>query len=518
MIQHKQPNFLPILFLLLLTPACKNLDETFYDQESPKDFFKTEKGFIVLIGTAYSELYAFQNHGGYMATQEVSSDEIMIPQRGNDWGDDQWVRAHRHEYSPNHNGILNAWTMLYSGVNTCNRLIFQISQLTDQGIVDGTMAGPFLSELHVLRALWYFWLLDSFGNVPIIDRYDLPGNFQPANNTRSEVFAFIEKELLEHVPLLTKEKKPATYGRMTYYAGQALLAKLYLNAQVYKGVPEYAKSIAACDEIINSGKYSLEADYFSNFNSANEGSVENILVIPYDKTNAPGFNLAHMTLHYNSQSTFRLTEQPWNGYCSLQEFYESYGDDDKRKGVWGNQKIRGNFFAGPQYEADGVTPVKDPAADDPDGENLVFTPEINQHFPSCFRQAGVRIGKFEIPSGATTNLSNDFPIFRYADILLTKAEALWRQDPASVEALTLVNQIRTRARVAPFAALSAGNLLAERGRELFYEAWRRQDLIRFGVFGNARRWQPASDKNKEIWPIPRAVLQAGSNLKQNPGY
>lgn len=507
------------LFLIAFNQSCTNLDENLYDQLSADKFFKTEEDFIAALGAAYTNLYFFQNHGSYMATQEVSSDEAMIPQRGGDWFDGgQWLRTHRHEYNPNDDSVRNPWNNLYGGVNTCNRLIFQFEKLIADGAVDRALAEPFISELRTLRALWYLWLLDTYGNVPIVNKFDVPKDFAPANNTRAEVFAFVEKELTESVPKLSKKKDATTYGRMNYYAGQAILAKLYLNAQVYKGSAELAKCITACNEIINSGLYSLEADYFTNFNSNNSGSSENIFVIPYDEIFAGGFNLPQMTLHYSSQNTFKLQQQPWNGYCSLQEFYESYADGDKRKGIWGNQKIRGNFHAGPQFEADGVTPIKDASADDPDGQNVVFTPQINEHFPNAHRQAGVRVGKFEFPLGATPNLSTDFPIFRYADILLTKAEALWRQSAGSAEALALVNQIRTRAGQPAFTALTADNLLAERGREMFFEAWRRSDLIRFGVFGVARRWQPANDKNKELWPIPRSVLDANKNLKQNPGY
>ncbi len=225
-----------------------------------------------------------------------------------------------------------------------------------------------------------------------------------------------------------------------------------------------------------------------------------------------------MTLHYVSQETFSLREQPWNGYCSLAEFYNSYDNTDKRKGVSGNQKIRGNFLAGQQFKADGVTPGVDGSADDADGPNVFFTPEINAHFPNCQRQAGVRVGKFEFPQGSTTSLSTDFQIFRYADILLVKAEALWRKSAGDATALALVNQIRARAGQPAFASLTADNLLAERGREMFFEAWRRSDLIRFGKYNEARQWKPASADCKQLWPIPRQQIDANKNLKQNPCY
>ena len=115
-------------------------------------------------------------------------------------------------------------------------------------------------------------------------------------------------------------------------------------------------------------------------------------------------------------------------------------------------------------------------------------------------------------------MNNDFAIFRYADVLLMKAEARWRLNPGDGEALMLVNQIRARAGLEPFVTLTAENLLAERGREFFAEAMRRSDLIRFGKWGEPWWEKDASDPIREIFPIPEVQLQENPNLRQNPGY
>jgi hypothetical protein len=507
------------VFVATFNQSCTDLEERLYDTVTPENFFKTEEEFIAALGAAYTSLYGLMNHNSYFSIQEVSSDEIMIPQRGADWLDGGvWLRTHRHESNALDAQYNNAWNFLFGGVNNVNRLLFQFDQLIQDGQLDPEVARPFTGELRVLRALWYYWLLDSFGNVPLVTRFDVPDDFAPTNNTRQEVYAFVESEVTEVLPLLTQQLDGATYGRIQFYAAQALLAKLYLNASVYIGTEQWDKCIAACDAIINSGRYNLEADYFTNFNANNSGSGENIFSIPYDRVFAGGFNLPMMTLHYGSQRTWNFTAQPWNGYCTLQEFYDSYSDDDRRKGVWGNQKIRGNFHAGPQFQVDGVTPILDASFDDPDGPELVFTPFVNQLFPNCWRQAGARVGKFEFLVGGTPDLDNDFPIFRYADILLTKAEALWRKNPGDPAALALVNQIRERSGVAPFNSLTAENLLSERGREMFYEGWRRQDLIRFGQFSRPWFFKETSVKEKELWPIPFTQLDANKSLRQNPGY
>jgi hypothetical protein len=205
-----------------------------------------------------------------------------------------------------------------------------------------------------------------------------------------------------------------TYGRMNFYAGQALLAKLYLNAEVYSGTPMWQQTIDACDEIIIDGLYSLEGNYFANFNEDNGGSKEFIFAIPYDQVFFEGFNLAARTLHYGSQYTYDLTQQPWNGFCTLEEFYNSYEEEDLRRGDVGTADgpavMRGNFIAGYQYRTDGDMVTDDgfkvadpdrkpePFIGDPEGAPLNFgsmgtgQPQINELGPQALRQAGVRIG------------------------------------------------------------------------------------------------------------------------------
>jgi len=276
-----------------------------------------------------------------------------------------------------------------------------------------------------------------------------------------------------------------------------------------------------------------------------------------------GFNLAVRTLHYGSQQTYNLTAQPWNGFCSLEEFYNSYADDDLRKGdvgtVDGPAKKRGNFIAGYQYAADGATKITDagfeapqpdrqpaPLLGDPDGEPLNFgnmfsdQPQINELGPQAYRQAGVRIGKWEIAMGSDpAAMSNDYAVFRYADVLLMKAEALWRTNDEAA-ALVLVNQIRNRAGIADLTTLDGpvsfdmdggdvpgGELFNEIGREMFAENQRRQDLIRWGFFTQVDKWalpfyNPGdvlkTDDYTTIYPVPKPKLDANPNLQQNPGY
>ncbi|MEL6626211.1 MAG: RagB/SusD family nutrient uptake outer membrane protein [Bacteroidota bacterium] len=513
----------------IFTPSCTNLEEEVFSELTDANFPSSRAELIAGFGAAYANLYSFGSHNTYLSAQEVSSDEMMIPQRGGDWFDGGiWLRCHRHEMLSTDGYIDNAWNDMYRGVGFSNNLIQIFKGLIGdpESPVTDEEASLFVAELRGLRALYYYWLMDMYGNIPLVTDVEAGEALDPvpANNERAEVYAFLVAELEEIRGSLLTGKDANTYARFTQTAADMLLTKLYLNAAVYSGTAQWAQAQTAVDRVISSGLYSLTNDYFENFNADNDnggvGTSENIFVIPYDAVNAPGFNLPQMTLHYSSNATFDLQEQPWNGYCSLQEFYNSYEDGDARKGVSGNQQVRGNFLAGPQFASDGVTPLTDGAVEtaDPDGENIIFTPEVNEHFPNALRQAGARVSKYEYEIGNTRHLNSDFPVFRYADALLMKAEALWQQDNGSQEALDLVNQIRTRAGVAELGSLTADELLAERGREMFYEAWRRSDLIRFGKFGDEWDFKPASAAGKELFPIPQNKINVNPNLRQNPSY
>ena len=492
--------------ILLLTVAlvtglgCADLEEELFSEVTNDNFYQTEEDFISALGVAYTNLYGIFDN--YFALQEVTSDEIIVPQRGQDWADNgAWARLHQHTYTLLDPAIGGGWTFCFQGINACNRLIETFQEAGDQ--VAGS--AKFVSELKVLRGLYYYMLLDLYGNVPIVENFTVPVDFAPTNNSRQEVFDFIEQDIKANMDALDTDLSLANYGRMTQWSARAILAKLYLNAEVYTGTARWQDAIAECDAIINSGKYSIEENYFDNFDTDNNNSLENVLAIPFDPQFAGGMTPHMRSLHYANQETYNLTAQPWNGFCSLQEFYDSYEDGDVRKA---------NLLEGQQFSASGE-PLTDPGADN---APIVFTPEVNELAPNARRDAGTRIGKFEIALGATQNLDNDYPIFRFGDIILMKAEALFRQGQTGGEALALVNQIRERASVAPLAQLTEDDLLAERGREMFAESYRRQDLIRFGKYTGEWKFKSTSPEYVTIFPIPRDQLNSNANLNQNPGY
>jgi hypothetical protein len=548
--------------IIAFNQSCTNLDEELFSEVTPANFFKTDAEFVSALGAAYTQLGGYAM-GDIHHLNEVTTDEMVVPTRGSDWDDGgTWRRLHLHAWGYEDGSMGGAWDFCYSGVSTANRLIYQFNTLAADGQVDADIASAYVAELITLRNFFYWQLIDMYGNIPY-DNDFANASSAPPTVARATVYASVVSDLEASVPLLTKNVDGTTYGRMNYWAGKFLLAKLYLNAAIYSGTltetsftpgtAQWDNVISACDEIINSGKYSLESNYFTNFNVDNSGSKEFIFAIPYDQIFFTGFNMNMSTLHYGSQFTYNLTSQPWNGFCTLEAFYNSYEDGDLRKGdvgtLDGPASRRGNFLAGYQYKYGGGL-VMDDGADgaDPDGKPLNFgnigtgQPQINELGPQCWRQSGVRIGKWEYQIGGTPDMSNDYSVFRYADVLLMKAEALWRKSGSATDAaaLALVNQVRARAGLGNItsldgklsfdltgASIAGGELFNERGREMFGEHYRRQDLIRWGFWSDNAKWtipyhNPGdvlkSDVYLSLFPVNKSKLAANPNLVQNPGY
>jgi hypothetical protein len=540
-----------VMLFAIFNQSCTDLDEDLYGEVTPDNFFNTEEEILAALGAAYTQFGNWAS-GDPLSLQDVSTDEMVVPTRGQDWDDGgEWRRLHLHSWTREDGYTNGGWNFGFGGVNTANRLIYQFEVLVEDGALEADVAAAYIAELRAVRGFFYWQLLDLYGNVPLVTDF-ANAEAQPATMERADVYAWLVADLEEAVPLLTKAVDGTTYGRMNYYAGMTLLAKLYLNAEVYKGSPEWAKCVSACDDIINNGGYSLTGNYFDNFSAGNTGTSEMIFAIPYDQVYYGGFNIAVRSLHYASQYTYNLTAQPWNGFCSLEEFYNSYDEDDLRRGDVGTLDgpaiKRGNFIAGFQYNADGSATIDDGADEnDPDGKHVNFgnigsgEPQINELGPQAYRQAGVRIGKWEIEMGAhPDNMNNDYAVFRLADVLLMKAEALWRQNPADAGILPLVNQVRQRAGLGDLLTVDGpvsfdmegpvvpgGEIFNERGREMFAENDRRSALIRWGLFTEVEKWvipfnNPGdllvSGEHTTLFPIHRDKIDANPNLVQNPGY
>jgi len=494
------------------TSCSKELKKKVYSAVPGENFWQTPEQVAAGLAPAYQALTQIPDDAVYHLN-EISGGEIIAPTRGNDWDDNgEWRAMWQHTWKPGLVPINDAWSEIFDGIGRCNFILSVVNSLDEQPAnIDNINA-----ELKVLRAYYYYLAMDMFGNVPLVTDYNSDPN-SVTNSSRKDAFNFLEKELQDNIPLLTRNKDASTYGRINKWTGYMLLAKLYLNAEVYADEQQFGDCIVACDSVITSGKYSL-GNYFDNFAIDNEGSPENIFVVPFDKANIPGNYWEMETLHYQLNQKYNLIGTPWNGFCSTAEFYNQFQDADKRKQM---------FLVGQQYAADG-TPLKDLQT----GLPLIISPYVNElsNPTDSFRLAGVRNIKYFPEAGTgdddgNIGQSNDMVLFRYADALMMKAEAEVRLHINLGNALTLVNQVRERAygnanHEWKLADLTLPNLLAERQREFAWEGWGRQDAIRFDTFGNARVPAKKADRDKhfEIFPIPAPQISSNPKLLQNPGY
>ncbi|MFV0537749.1 MAG: RagB/SusD family nutrient uptake outer membrane protein [Dysgonomonas sp.] len=489
---------LSILTSVLGFFSCTNLDEEYHSYTPQSEFGKTTDEISTLIGPAYGTMRHYVDNEFWMG--EISSDEYMIPARGLDWlSGGKHLRYHTHEWTSEADNTPNFWK--FAHIVTINKII---AMLEESGAEIDNKEQVF-AELRGLRAFWYFVMLDNIGNVPIVTKFE---SELPKNNTRKEVYDFVESELLAIIDDLTTEKSSKTYTKFTRWVGYTLLAKLYLNAEVYSGTAQWDKCREYCDYVINSNNYSLESDYFANFAVENEGSKENIFSIPFDENYFKSYFIPYqMSWHYNQSLRNPVQYKPWNGPCAVPSFVKSFDADDVRYGC---------FLIGPQYALDGsVIYNRDNTTP------LNYTVDMVD-FSNATENEGARLFKWEPEVGGRDHLNNDFAVFRYADILLMKAECLLRTGNAGT-ALTIVNDVRRRNfdPEKPLASLDLDLLLRERGYEFVFEGWRRNDLIRFDKFGGTWDFKPnpdPADKHTYLFPIPLAVLQNNPNLVQNPGY
>ncbi len=480
------------LALSIASQSCTDLTETPYDVIPTDQYGNTPAQAASLTGPLYAALGDYFDR---MAALNTTTDEQMVPTRGGDWKDsDNWKRLYQHSWDPvTDNGQFNGpWTWCYNAITSINQ---QLGVIKDPAT---------LAELRALRAFFHYQAMDLFGNVIIADKVT---SDNPTQSTRAQVFAFVEKELLEVYPNLTKTVGGAAYGRMNQPVADMILAKLYMNAQVYTGTARWADAIKRCDNITATGKFALPADFFSTFSTRNQDSQEIILATPFDKSKKGGMNIQMRTLHYKNQLTYNLGAAPWNGYCTVTEFYNTFDDKDARKKMW---------IVGQQYAADGK-PLDD------DGVPMVFTPEIPAFVMpagAAGRLAGARSQKYEIQKNNSFNdQDNDFVIYRLADVYLMRAEANLRLGNTAA-ALTDANLVRARAGMTAYTAamLTLNEMLAERGRELAWEYHRRQDLIRFGQYTKTWRFKDASQDFRTLFPIPKDQISLNPKLQQNPGY
>lgn len=478
----------------------------------------------------------YGNQSNRFALSEVTSDAAIVPTRGTDWGDNgEWSSLHQHLWTPEHVQVINTWDE------------FNGSQLIASQVLD-TRSNPSATntgDASFIRAFSMYTILDYFGQVPFRD-VTLPSSSVPEALSGDAAVSFILADVdmaIANLPSVSAGSGDAN-GRASKAAARFLKAKILLNKHIFTGSgsadgADMSAVISLVNEIAGEG-YDLQAGYFELFKDSPDN--ETIMWVSSEVGNRI-FN----GLHYNSTSE---GGGGWNGFATLAEYYDLYegdpnsntvaldetpldGQEERRGGVPSaglpftsrpgtsdeegfelSSNVGNGFLAGQQYALDGT------ALQDRAGAPLTFKRDFLDGTGAASiinndETTGIRVMKYAPRFGA---FSRHEILFRYADAHLMKAEAMMRSggDPTA-----LVNDLRTIRGATPLGSVSEQDLLDERARELFAEAWRRNDLIRFGQY--TRDWifkAPASINNDKykLFPIPASQLLANPALIQNPGY
>ncbi len=529
-----------LLLSCLTLTGC--LDESPRDQIDEDEAYGTaDKLMLNTVGTLYNYIGGNAESQGLQGTYRgvydyntFSTDEAMIPTRGGDWYDGGfWQSLYKHTWTPTDKALYNTWTYLYKVVAKCNESLGILSErrtlLTDAQYEECTV------EVRGVRAMYYFYIMDLFGRVPLVTSSDVSlADVKQAE--RSETFQFVYGELsdvAQSLPDVHSNLQNDYYGRFTRPVAYFLLAKLALNAEVYSdddwtdGSRPDGRNItlavdgqqlnaweaceAWCDKIAAEG-YSLESDYAANFAVHNETSSENIFVIPMDKyLYANQFQYLFRSRHYNHGSA--IGQDSENGSCATVSTVRTYGygtaDVDSRYAI--------NFYSD-TLRIDGNVVTLD------DGSPLVYMPlavKLDLTGDEYEKTAGARMAKYEIDRQAYSDgklQGNDIVLFRYADVLLMKAEAKAR---SGGDGSSELNAVRSRVGMASRTA-TLQNILDERLMELMWEGWRRNDLVRFGLFNQAYDQRTPIDGEQSgyttVFPIPNDAIEHNGNLVQNNGY
>ena len=500
-----------LILIVLFFSGCTELDEKVYDQLPADAYGINEKQINSVIAPIYRTLKnAFA--GGFWAFAECTSDMTVTPTRkGGDWWDGgQYKAARQHSWTPSTSGVVEGYNNCMNAVSTCNQIYYTI----ENSAADIDNREQVLAEIRGVRAFWYYMLIDGWGNVPVVT--DFTDTSKPVTKSRSEVYAFIISELNAIKDLVRDDVSSSSYGKITKGVVYTLLAKMYLNAEVWNpgGGAQWQACADACDVVMGLD-YVLEADWKVNFKVHNETSGEIIFPAIFS-TSDKGNSLAKRTLHYLDPIALGLSIGTWNGISGMPAFVKSFDEADKRKG-W-------SFLTGEMKNPDtGETLIT------AHGRQLIHTEDITMKYNIdadgwgyVEQEEGARCFKWEYETGLSGDMENDYAIFRLADVYLMKAEALVRMGKDNDKATALVNAIRSRAFDDASKLLSAvtlDDIYRERRFELAWESMGRQDQIRFGTFLDAiPGWKETSDAKYLLFPIPQTAINANPSLTQNPGY
>ncbi len=448
----------------------------------------------------------------YWKMQELTTDEALIA-----WNDGTIQDLHGQVWTSGNEFIRTMYSRLFYQVALCNEFLRQktSSKLDGRGVSSELRAEieTFRAEARFMRALTYWHAMDLFGNTPFITEDDPIGAFLPPQIQRADLFDYVESELLAILDDMAAPRSNE-YGRADRAAAWMLLAKIYLNAEVYTGTPRYADVITYTNNIIGAGYMIPDIPYFHSFladNDSNGAEEEVIFTIPFDGQRTQAFG----------GMTF-LTHAPVGGSMDPADFGINGG--------WFGIRTTPTFveqFPGEENSADG----RELLYTDGQNKNIMSVATFTDGYAVAkYRNVDVNGNPGSDTTGDHTDI--DFPMFRLADVYLMYAEAFLRGGGGSAStAVGYINQLRERAYGDTSGNISEGDLtldfiIDERSRELYWEAHRRTDLIRFDQFSDNGVWQwkggvqsgTTTESFRDLMPLPATDLGINTNLEQNPGY
>lgn len=500
-----------VVFFSVFSVACTDLEEQLEDRLTLEQVEEATSGTDPDVTALLSETYIALGgifDAGQQVYPEHTTDVLIAPTRGGDWDDNgAWRAFHLHNWDADHAWLADYYERLSSGLFSALDLL-QFNPTAQQE-----------AEARFLRALFVFWICDGWGQVPIREP-GAPLGELPAVLSSNEAINFVISELEAILNNLPTDVDPWVASQD---AAHALLAKAYLNKSVFESedrlnftfnTGDMNSVISHCDMLITPGNYALEDEYFENFTSDNgENSTEMI----FCSDNVAGVRSMGIRGSWMAGLHYNQTPSGWNGFTTLADFYNTFEESDNRRGsdlekLKSETGLNAGFLVGQQYDKDG-NELKDrqerPLSYTAESPIIVSGPSLET--------SGYRILKYVPDMDNEETPGNDVAFFRYADVLLMKAEALLRSGENG-GALALVNEVREARGASGLSSVDEASLLAERGRELYYENWRRNDLIRFGKYLDAWDQKPASDPTYLLFPFPSPQIVANPELQQNPGY
>ena len=507
--------YLTSLLLLVGLFACSDLKEQLNDGIPAVDDTTVDPN--QLLSGAYGNLRDLQTQDGFLALTDHPTDQMAGPTRGRDWDDAGiWRVLHTHSWTTAHQYVNAVW-------RTLNRNSFNSQQVLCAGAT-----GQVAAEATYLKVFSDFLILDNWGVLPRRECGEDIVNPPSTILTRAQIADILIGELENVFNDLPENTAPSVASKN---AARMLLAKLYLNRAVYAATDaeggasagpfsfdagDMNKVIEHIDAIAG---VSLDDNYFDNFIPNNGTESSELIFVSENTSGGASGNVRSrwfMTTHYNQNPG------GWNGFVALTDLYNLFEEDDTRIGGKTLPYIEANgsgmtigFQVGQQFDVDG-NPLEDRV-----GNPLAFTPDFNlTETGTNLEVTGIRCVKyppdFDTPGDAS---DNDYVFFRYADARLMKAEAILRGGTSGETALDIVNEIRTLRGASALSSLDEQTLLDERGRELYWEGWRRNDQIRFGTFLGTWQEKPnTSPPTRLVFPIPSEAISTNPNLRQNPGY